>query len=120
MMKPVIPEITEPAIMPTFAKLRSSGDSKASEPIKRLIVNPIPAKNPMPISCLKFAPVGSAPNFNFTAAIENRLTPSTLPRNNPAAIPSVTPLSIPPLMPPSATPAFARAKTGIMKKATNG
>ena len=43
------------------------------------IVNPTPAKNPIPNICLKFTPSGNSSNFNFTPKKDANVTPIKFP-----------------------------------------
>ena len=93
--------------------------SKASDPTKRLMVNPIPHSAAVPYKLSQFISLG---NFASPSLMHNQQIPNMpicFPKNNPNAIPIGTSWSTCSMPTPLIfIPALENAKTGRMKKAT--
>ena len=95
--------------------------AKAKFPTNKLIVNPMPVKIAIPYNLIQFEFEGISASFNFTEIYENRKTPICLPKNKPHKIPRGTGfVNVLIDIPSKETPAFAKAKCGIIPKATYG
>ena len=106
--------------MPTFTASCSTGSlAKASRPMNRLMVKPMPHSSATPSNCGQLAPTGMSarPRRMVRAALPN--TPISLPSTRPSATPSVrwsSSISAP--TPAKDTPALAKPNTGMTRKAT--
>ena len=76
--------------MPIFAWFTRAGSSKAIPETKIATVNPIPARNATPSTCLQVTPEGSRPMPSRTASHVMPNTPMALPANSATAMPRVT------------------------------
>ena len=108
--------------MPILAWSTMAGSLKAMPEMKIATVNPIPARSPMPKTCLHETPEGNWPNPIRTASHVMKRMPMGLPTSRAIATPTVTGLAIASdrVAAVKTTPAFASAKTGRMTKLTHG
>ena len=118
-----MPDRREPRIIPNLSSNSwlTPPSSKAREPIKRLMVKPMPHKAAVPYKDIQFMPFGKLQSFSFIASQHREKTPICFPTKRPTVMPSGTlcnNCSVP--MPERLIPAFANAKTGKTKKATTG
>lgn len=115
---PATAERSEPARMPRRSSKALPSPpfcSKAREPMKRLIVKPIPQSSATPWIWRQFTPSGRRARPPFTASQLAPNTPICFPRNNPRAMPRGTgSKSDPSVRSPSGSPALAKAKIGRM------
>jgi hypothetical protein len=97
--------------------MRASG--KASAPMNSDIVNPIPATAPRTSTSRQRTPAGRTARRSRVAHQVARTIPSGLPMTSPAVIPANA-ASPPPRNEalPTETPALAKAKSGMITKAT--
>ncbi len=86
---PIIADITEPIITDRIDTFINSGIVNESFEINIDIVNPIPAINPIPKICFRFAPSGNTDIPSLTAIYTNPKMPIDLPNNNPNIIPKL-------------------------------
>ena len=116
---PTTPETNEPKIIPNLSSNNklTPVSSKASEPINKLIVKPIPHNAEVPYKPVQLTPVGSCAILSFMNNQQSPKIPTCLPKNKPSAIPTGTSCKIPSNPTPlKLIPAFANAKTGRTKK----
>ena len=105
---------------PNRTRVWKPSSSKASPPINRLMVNPIPASSASPKYCFHSTFVGREQNFKVIPMYVNNITPIGLPKSNPNATPSVTGSTKKSKFSPLRdTPALASAKRGKIKNATH-
>jgi hypothetical protein len=116
---PLIPEITEAARMANLELLMIVLSLKARRVMKIDIVNPMPAKRPVPVICFQLIFWGKDVILSLTAIKQKARMPNGLPAISPAMIP-ITYLSDKiPVKPLSTIIAvLARAKRGRIIKAT--
>ena len=97
------------------------GSVKASMPMNRLMVKPMPPSMPTPRICAQVAPSGLGARPLATAIPVAPKMPSGLPMKRPSAMPSGTgSTSFASDRPASDTPALAKANSGRMANATHG
>jgi hypothetical protein len=106
--------------MPNFTSDCSSGCSaKASRPMNRLMVKPMPQSTATPRNCVQLAPTGRSASLRRIITADRPKTPTTLPASRPSATPSVSGASrMSDDRLAKETPALAKPKTGTMMKAT--
>ena len=106
--------------MPTLTASCSAGlSAKASSPMNRLIVKPMPHKSAMPVICIQPARTGRSASPSLIASADAPSTPTSLPTTRPAATPSVSgSTNVAGVKPASETPALAKPKIGMMISGT--
>ena len=116
---PMIPEMRDASKIEIFDSVINNGSSYASNVMKIDIVNPIPARNPIPKTWFHFKPNGNVQTPIETARKLNKKTPKGFPIINPAKIPKLPGSAKPVSQPvPKTMAVFAKAKSGRIIKAT--
>lgn len=119
--KPHIVERSDPPITPILAISCIFSSGKASNPMNRLIVNPMPAITETPYRCIHPVSSGLLAKRSFINIHVVPKIPICLPRNKPSAIPSGSGCMMSGKeIPEKLTPALVKAKIGSTRKLTHG
>ena len=118
---PASADSSEPDSTPSRSCAACAGSVKASMPMNKLIVKPMPPSMPTPRSWAQLAPSGLGAKRLTTASQVAPKMPSGLPTRRPSAMPSgIGSRSLASDRPCSDTPALAKANSGRMANATHG